>query len=413
MRKILIVDDEYLVRVGIRSIVDWERYGYCFVGEAADGEEALRKIEQLHPDIVLTDLKMEGMDGFELIAACKKQYPNVKFVVLSSYDDGENVKRAMKLGACDYVFKLTAKPEEIVKILDELPYEAQANEMEQVVRKNLSAIKTRLITIAAQKKHPDRERLQEEFRQLGLTTDFARPYCVIMVSYDHSSEEPAAESDPLLIKFAIENMMQEVLSQHFPSETFRYAERFVLSVIQMEDRKNEAVEEKAAQAFCTLYEYAQRYLALHLSGALSTQCMGIDQLSKAVSDCRKRLANGISGSPGELITYRADMRSEIQIVQRYVSKHLTEELTVKEAAKLCSMSESYFSHMFKKEMGLSFVDYVNRQRVRKAERLLTNTNLRISEISAAVGVDNANYFSVLFRKINGLSPQEYRLRKRP
>ena len=413
MRKILIVDDEYLVRVGIRAIVDWERYGYCFVGEAADGGEALRKIEQFHPDIVLTDLKMEGMDGFELIAACKKQFPEVKFVVLSSYDDGENVKRAMKLGACDYVFKLTAKPDEIVKILDEIPSETPANEMEQVVRKNLSAIKTRLISIAAQKKHPDRELLQEEFRQLGLSTDFARPYCVVMVSYDLHGEESGGESDPLLIKFAIENMMQEVFSQYFPSETFRYAERFVLSVIQTGGQSQEALEESASQAFHVLYEYAQRYLALRLSGALSGQCIGIDQLNRAVSDCRKRIANGINTGPGELITDRADLRSEVQMVQRYVSRHLTEELTVKDAARLCSMSESYFSHMFKKETGQSFVDYVNRQRIRKAEKLLTETNLRIGEISAAVGVENSNYFSVLFRKINGLSPQEFRLGKRP
>lgn len=111
MKKMLVVDDEYLVRVGIRSFLDWEQHGYTIVGEAADGGSALQKIEQYHPDIVLTDLKMEGMDGFALIAASKKRWPGLQFVVLSSLDDGENVKTAMKLGASDYIFKLTSKPE--------------------------------------------------------------------------------------------------------------------------------------------------------------------------------------------------------------------------------------------------------------------------------------------------------------
>lgn len=73
------------------------------------------------------------------------------------------------------------------------------------------------------------------------------------------------------------------------------------------------------------------------------------------------------------------------------------------------MSESYFSHLFKKETGISFVDFVNQRKIRKAADLLQNTNLRINEIAAQIGIDNPNYFSVLFKKCKGESPQEYRL----
>ncbi len=72
MRTILVVDDEYLVRVGIHSFLNWEEHGYTIIGEAADGQAALDIIEKAHPDIVLTDLKMDGMDGFALIETCKK-----------------------------------------------------------------------------------------------------------------------------------------------------------------------------------------------------------------------------------------------------------------------------------------------------------------------------------------------------
>ena len=67
IKKIMIVDDEILVRVGVKSIVDWEKHGYQVVAEAADGEEALPLIGKYQPDIVMTDLVMSPMDGFELI----------------------------------------------------------------------------------------------------------------------------------------------------------------------------------------------------------------------------------------------------------------------------------------------------------------------------------------------------------
>lgn len=75
MKKVMIVDDEVLVRIGIKSMTVWENYGYTIVCDASDGEEALQKIEQFHPHIVLTDLKMQGMDGFGLISECEKRYP--------------------------------------------------------------------------------------------------------------------------------------------------------------------------------------------------------------------------------------------------------------------------------------------------------------------------------------------------
>ncbi len=84
MKKLMIVDDEVLVRIGIKSIVDWEKHGYQIVAEACDGREALEKIECARPDLVMTDLVMQPMDGFSLIETCKKEHPKIKFIVLSS-----------------------------------------------------------------------------------------------------------------------------------------------------------------------------------------------------------------------------------------------------------------------------------------------------------------------------------------
>lgn len=404
MRKILIVDDEYIVRVGIRSFLDWEKYGYVIVGETADGQSALKKIEECKPDIVLTDLKMDGMDGFELIRICKKRWPSLLFVVLSSYDDGPNVKRAMKLGASDYIFKLTSKPEELLKILNELPYENTAGKMETIVRKNLSGIKEQLIQKATQSYFPDRGSLQHDFEQLGLTMDFSKPYRVLLVDFSNGEENIET---PTLTKYALENMAQELVEGQLGGEVFLYAGNKILVLFPDEDNKN-IVNEQAEVLFLQLTEYTKRYLGIELRGILSERVEDMECLPTAVSNCLKGLRSQPTRS-SKLHFAGMGFRPEIEEVCRRVEKNLAYNYTVKTAAEMCNMSESYFSHLFKKELGMSFVEYVNQRRIQKAADLLVHTSLRIGEIAQQVGLDNPNYFSTLFRKYKEQSPLKYRV----
>ena len=99
--KVLIVDDEMVVRVGLKSIIDWENNQIDLIGEAANGVAALSIMEKNIPDVVITDIKMPEMDGLELIREIRRRNYPTKVVVLSSYNDFDLVKEAMLLGACD------------------------------------------------------------------------------------------------------------------------------------------------------------------------------------------------------------------------------------------------------------------------------------------------------------------------
>ena len=279
MRKVLVVDDEFLVRVGIKSFLNWEENGYTIIAEAADGKQALEIMERELPDVVLTDLKMDGMDGFELIQVSRKRFPTVQFVVLSSFEDGENVKRAMKLGAADYIFKLTSKPEELLRILNDLPYEQPENEAEKLLRKNRSAIKQRLIRMAAQKSYPYRAELQEEFRQMGLKTEFQKPYCVLLSRFSREIHE----KDSAVLRYAMENMTQEVFEGGLCTETYPYTANSILVIVQQTGSTQPV--EQIRRAFSRLYEYAARYLGLHLEGCLSTVHTGMEQFPDALTEC--------------------------------------------------------------------------------------------------------------------------------
>lgn len=116
--KILIIDDETIVRLGMRHVIPWEDYGYEVVGEASNGIEAL-KLARLHkPDIILTDIVMPEMDGLDFIAEIKKELPYTKFIIFSCHDDIEFYRKAIKLEVCEYIQKSSVSSEEILQAVN-------------------------------------------------------------------------------------------------------------------------------------------------------------------------------------------------------------------------------------------------------------------------------------------------------
>lgn len=117
MVNIVLVDDHILVRDGIKSYLTACSEKYNLVGEAGNGHEALVKVKELKPELVITDLNMPEMDGLELIKALKKQHPKVKIIVLSMVDEAQYIKQVIKMGANSYLLK-NSRPEEVTKAID-------------------------------------------------------------------------------------------------------------------------------------------------------------------------------------------------------------------------------------------------------------------------------------------------------
>lgn len=117
---IMIVDDEMLVRTGIASFLNWSEYGYSITAQAANGLEALEMIRKSCPDIILLDIKMPEMDGVELLRILKREQLPVKVIVLSCHNELEYVKESIRLGAEDYILKLSLQPETLLLKLAEV-----------------------------------------------------------------------------------------------------------------------------------------------------------------------------------------------------------------------------------------------------------------------------------------------------
>ena len=148
MLKILIVDDEAVVRIGLKSMIDWQAHGFTLVGEAKDGRHALELFEEHHPDLIITDLKMPVLDGLELIQEVRKISASCRIIVLSSYDDFNLVRQAMKLGAADYLLKLEVEPDQLIRTLERFRDEiVQERNTEMRQAQIHQEIKTNLQTI--------------------------------------------------------------------------------------------------------------------------------------------------------------------------------------------------------------------------------------------------------------------------
>lgn len=130
MLKIFLVEDEVVMREGIKNNIDWEKEGFIFAGEASDGELAFPFIQKIKPDIIITDIKMPFMDGLALSRLVKAEQPDVKIIILSGYDEFEYAKEAISIGITDYLVKPVSRE----KLLEAVRQVAQVITEEQEQR---------------------------------------------------------------------------------------------------------------------------------------------------------------------------------------------------------------------------------------------------------------------------------------
>lgn len=135
MLKVFLVEDESVIREGFRDKIPWEQYGFQLAGEAGDGEMALPMIRKLKPDLLITDIKMPFMDGLSLSEIVKEEFPKIKIIIISGYDDFEYARQAIKAGVDQYLLKpitrttlrgvLLEMKEKIEQGMEQKDYQAQ------------------------------------------------------------------------------------------------------------------------------------------------------------------------------------------------------------------------------------------------------------------------------------------------
>ncbi len=147
MIKVLIADDELLVRIGLRTTIDWEKNGFTIVGEAKNGKEAVELFDKFDADIIITDIRMPVVDGLEVIRRLKEKKKDLKSIILTHYDEFSYAQKAIKLGASEFILKNNLSADNLLLILKKL-----SKEMEPPKQNNIrSSMKTDFLYYALEK----------------------------------------------------------------------------------------------------------------------------------------------------------------------------------------------------------------------------------------------------------------------
>jgi len=211
MFKLLIVDDEPLVQVGIKSMLPWSTMDIEVCGVAANGKAALDLIHQNKPDIIITDIKMPIMSGLELAKACRQEYEDASpaFIVLTSYEDFNLAREALHQGVCDYLIKLELTPEvlknAIEKIIKSLTA-AKAPTEPVVSTPSLGSFHDKFFISLLHNLFTDRQQFELQSKELKLAFDDEGYMCAYF--------EIVKEDANLNLFHSVFQMCQELFGKH-------------------------------------------------------------------------------------------------------------------------------------------------------------------------------------------------------
>ena len=386
MYNILIVDDEPIVKIALRSILPWEEYGFFICGTAGNGLEALSLVEKQHPDVIITDLKMPGMDGLELIRTLKeKKYPG-EILVLSNYEDFDSVRSALLLGAADYLLKIKIQADTLLACLNKTTEKLQkkAGEKSPVPEETISENRNRLLLSFFQGDSSITSFIQENREtELG----FMEKGCAICyVTFEKFLSNDAFSISANLLRDMILDAVQGAL-QPYILVLNDYSALVVFS------QKELTVSQiKVEQLVKKLYNRFTMYQSF-------APDMPYQENLKNYEEARK-IYQSFHQNEGH---YKNDVAKTIA----YIEENYMHRLTLASISANVNLSSSYLCRVFKSEVGISITSYLNNLRIRKAATLIKEQDLSLKEISAMVGIDDQLYFSRLFKKCMGISPSEY------
>ncbi|WP_059049844.1 response regulator [Paenibacillus senegalimassiliensis] len=224
MYKAIIVDDEESVREGLQHHLDWQAFDIEVVGTAQDGVQALALVEEVLPDIVVTDVRMPQMDGIQLTKQLSARNPFIKIVFVSGHDDVDYLRNALQVKAIDYILK-PVRIDELHEVIESVIKQLQAEEQGRLriadMRSKLSLsmplLREKFLMSLIKdglKYQPDQ--VQERLEFLGLKLPVDADYWIISVSLDGQKElaEQQTEASRQLVSYAIMNVCQELIDQY-------------------------------------------------------------------------------------------------------------------------------------------------------------------------------------------------------
>lgn len=534
MYKVLIIDDESIIRKGIKNIINWKQLDCEVCADASDGIEGIELIKKYLPEIIITDIRMPGLDGLSMIKQVKGIVPYSKIIILTGYRDFDYVQEAIKCGAFDFLLK-PSKIEELTAVLtravndinDQKIRHMEIDRFKLLFEQSIPILREKLLYDIIYGLNTNEYEILEKMRLFSINI---QNFVLVVMENDYDEKSNSSQYDKHLYQFGIVNSFEEIFAEKYEVLSIMLNSSRVGFIIQKPNRKELDIVE-VSEKCGYLQEVINNGFGFTVTIAVSSGGVSPMELPEKLKEClgsleyksymgnnsiiqysdlnsffryedysildkyQKQLLESIkSGNEGLVrvttqniaryvttnkinINYMKnfyyttlssinnirisvsaievdkkheegkDIASLLKLIEKsesadelnslledvavriaekvnnfnnksiklilrkaidYIQEHYNEQVTLNEVAENIYVSTFYISRMFKKELGKSFVDFLNDVRIEKSKELLKDVKYKTYEVAEIVGIPDPHYFSKLFKKYSGMTPSEYR-----
>lgn len=334
MLKVVIVDDESLVRLGLRAMLRWEELGYEIVGEASNGQQGLDLIIESEPDIVITDIKMPVLDGLEMMRLASEAGRRPKFIVLSGYDEFQLVKRAMKQGAEEYLIKLDLEPKTLIDALaaarEEVMTErggktSSQKQLQDGIGGDMHLFRESFFRQIIARPMQSEPELEKQARYLGLELR-GLLVCEVIRINNISILDKYVDDEIHSFETSIRSTINEIVNETFEGYTFTWNQGEFVVILCFPDLGDTVAQvQKAANMGDRLALVLDQYFNVSVSIGISDPCRGYAQLAPAYFEaCRAAQQSYYTGDQSVLLF--SDLPSNYGSPDRIDVSDLSDEL---------------------------------------------------------------------------------------
>lgn len=411
MYKLLIVDDEPLVQVGIKSMLNWADYDLEVIGTAVNGQIALNIIRDQNPDIIITDIKMPVMDGLELIRNVRNEYgPDYPdFIVLTSYEDFHMVKEAIKYQVTDYLVKVELTSEtlssSIIRALERVKKYKPKDDSDKETFDYVDGIMDKFFIKLLNNLFESEEQFYSQSKDLSLNFNYSKYVCCYGIFDESYSKNLTLEKKLSLFSSSIQ-MIKELANKYMPCYCIGLDSRHFALVFCYENSDNDSlsyineVNEIVESINQSLLKYYKTSFLCKTGRAVNHPLNIYESCKMARDELKKTIDLAENGEAD------ADNRI-VRNVKKYIKEHATEKLSLNEVASAFGISPNYLSQLFSRFNDCGFSEYINICKISESKRLLATGNYKVYEVADLMGFESSFYFSKVFKKYEGISPTDY------
>lgn len=401
MYRVMLADDEPIMRKALLNFISWEELNCEVIYTAANGQEVMNHLEEMLPDILITDIRMPGHDGVDIAGYIWEKKLPVKVIILTAYADFSYAQAAIRYGVIEYVTKtgvfdgLSAAVEKCIEGIESEKKPGEHGEEKEAEENFFRAVIDGSLF--------DEQEIRAKAERLHLQTE---DYQVMLLHF-RMHEETDAQTRKKIHK-SLKNFFHMVFGSQMLQGLFVKRDLFCVVLRKEKDSTGRQLEESCHE----IIDMMDHFMKLGVYIGISEKSSELTELKEYYEQADTALKSAMAERKTKISFYQQGvvLRKDALLEEclQLIEERFKENLTVSDIARELGTSISYLSRIFKEATGNTLIYTIHQKKVEKAKEYLEQTDMKIYEIAAALGFENATYFSHFFKKHTGYSPKVYR-----